>query len=399
MPDVINANGLTVKTAAEITADLVTGMQAIYGSEINVSQNSPDGQMIGIVTQLSVDIRELAVSINNGFDPDQALGVILDQRVTYNNIERAGGTYTIQPIDITASGTIALQGLDVDFDSPNGTGYTVQDAAGNQFILIDSATITAGLTTLNFRARNIGVVNVPVNTITSPVTVVLGVTVINNSVGALSVGQQQETDPQLRTRRQQSVALSTTGYLNGLLGAILNLDGVTEAQLYENDTGVTDSNGIPDHCIWLVVSGGSSSDIANTIYQRKSYGCNIKGDIVFPITTPSGVIFYARWDTPVSEQLWIKFNIQTTSPGFGFDLGSIATFIVNNQNYTIGQFAETSSITDIAAEAIVAQGGGGVAVAVMISKDNITYTDFLDTDTLASEFVLDTSRIAITVLT
>src|SRR5947209_4720642 len=123
MPDSLSATGLTVKTAAEITSDLTTGFQQAYGSDINTDQNSPDGQIIGILTQENVDLRELIAQVNASFDPDQAQGSVLDQRVAINGIAREGGTYTNQPIDITVTATVNLQGLDGNFNDPNGTGY------------------------------------------------------------------------------------------------------------------------------------------------------------------------------------------------------------------------------------------------------------------------------------
>jgi hypothetical protein len=398
MPDVIDATGLQVETAAEISAALISGLQAIYGADINTDQNSPDGQRVGILTQMAVDIRELAVSVNSGFDPDQALGVILDQRVAINNIEREGGTYTVQPIDIVTNATVTLQGLDSSFSDPNATGYTVQDASGNQYILSATATLTAGTTTLDFRAKLIGAVNVPVNTLTTPVTVVLGVVSVNNSSAAITVGQNEETDAQLRTRRQQSVSLASSGYLNGLLGAVLNLAGVTEAVLYENFTNSTDSHGTPAHCIWLVVAGGAVSDIAEAIYEKKSYGCNMRGTTTHDITTASGSIFTAQFDQPTAENLYIQFTIQTTVAGFVFAQSVIKAAMVASLKYGIGAFAETSAITAAAVAAIASQGGGGVPVLMQISVDGSSWTDYLTTTNLNYQWTLDVSRITITVV-
>ena len=399
MPDTFNENGLTVKTASEITADLANGLQSIYGADINIDQNSPDGQMVGIITQMCVDLRELLVQINAGFDPDQAVGNILDQRIPLNNITREGGTYTIQPIDITVNRSVPLAGLDGNFDDPNGTGYTVQDGNGNKFILVDSTTITTGLTTLSFRAQQIGDVNVPINTVTNAVTIIPGVTAINNSSAATSIGQNEETDAQLRVRRQQSVAIASNGYLNGLLGTVLNISGVTEAVLYENYTDSTDGNGIPPHGIWLIVNGGANTDIANAIYTKKDPGANMKGSVTENIITQSGGLFVAQFDRPIAENLYIEFDIKTTVAGFSFDTASIASYIANNVKYSIGQFAETSAITAAAVAAIAAQGGGGVPVLVQISVDNATWTDYLTTTGLNYEWTLDPARISITVLT
>lgn len=398
MPDIIDAEGLQVKTLTEITADLQAALRAIYGADINLDQNSPDGQLVGIMAQVGVDLRELAVQINNSFNPDRAVGRLLDERVVINNIQRNGGTYTIQEVDITVDRTVTLQGLDANFNDPDGSGYTVQDDSGNQFILIDTDTLTAGTHSLNFRAKQIGRVETTIGTIVNPVTIILGVTAINNPTSALEVGQAEETDAQLRLRRQQSVALSSTGYLNGLLGAVLDLDGVTDAQLYENYGDSVDADGIPAHGIWLIAEGGANADIGNTIYARKSYGANMKGDVTYGIVTPSGSLFNAKFDRPDAVDLHIRFDIQRTTPLFVFDTDSIKEWIVDNLSYRIGQFAETSLVTAAAVAGIVNQGGGGVPLNVEISDDGVTWTDYMTVPSLDAKWTIDESNITITVL-
>lgn len=398
MPDSFDANGLTVKTLAEITADLKAGFQGIYGADINLDQNSPDGQAIGIFAQAGVDLRELAAQINNGFDPDQAQGVILDQRVVINNIAREGGTFTIQPVDITVSQTVTLQGLDANFNSVTGTGYTVQDGSGNQFILIDSATITTGTHSLEFRAQQIGLVNTVVNTIVNPVTVVIGVTAVNNSSAALSIGQNQESDPQLRARRQKSVSLNSSANLDGVRADLLALSGVTGAETYMNVTDDVDANGIPGHCLWAIVEGGANSDIGETIYSKISYGCNMKGTVEVDIITASGSLFVVLFDRPTPENLYIRFNIKRTTPLFVFDMAAVQAYVVANTAYQIGEFAETSRITAAAVAGINAGGGGGVPLDTQISLDGFAWTDYLDVATLASKWTLDVSRVTITVV-
>lgn len=398
MPDIINENGLTVKTLPEIIADLSTGLQEIYGEDINLDQNSPDGQLVNIFAQSAADLRELAVMINNGFNPDRALGATLDERVTINNISRRGGSYTIQPVDVTVDRTVTLAGLDAQFNNPNGTGYTVQDDAGNQFILIDTETLTTGTHRINFRAREIGQIETVVETITNPVTIVLGVTAVENVVGAIEIGQDQETDAQLRVRRARSVAIASSGYLNGLLATVLNLEGVVSARLYENVTNEVDADGIPAHGTWLIVQDGANTDIANAIYMKKSYGSNLKGDVEVEITTASGAVFTAKFDRPAAQDLYIRFDIQDTVPSAVFDQAAIKAHIVDNLTYDIGEFAETSKVTAAALSAIISNGGGGVPVNVEVSDDGMAWTDFIDTDTKKDQFVLDVSRITITEL-
>lgn len=398
MPDIIDASGLQVKTATEIKQELEDGFRTIYGPDINVDQNSPDGQMIGIVTQMAVDIRELATQVYNGFNPNRAFGRTLDERVVINNIERNGGTYTITDIDLITDRTVTLQGLDANFNDINGQGYTVQDNAGNEFILIDSATLTAGTHTLSFRARDLGRIETTIGTITNPVTVVIGVTSINNPSAPNNIGQNEEIDAQLRVRRERSPAISSNGYLNGLLGDILSLDGVTDAVLYENYTDVTDGDGLPPHSTWLIVEGGANTEIGNAYYEKKSYGSNMKGDVEVNIVTASGGLFTAKFDRPSAEDLYIRFEIQRTVPLYVFDEAVIKNYIVENLLYKIGNFAETSRVTVAALGGIDAQGGGGVPINVEISDDGVAWTDFLNVSSLDGKWTLDVSRIAITVI-
>lgn len=397
MPDKITATGIEVQTFNEIFDGLVTGLKGIYGPDINVEQNSQDGQSIGLSAQAGTDIREIAVEVFNSFDPDEAVGTVLDQRIAINNLKRQGGTFTIQPIDITTTATVQLQGLDADFDSLTGTGFTVQDNAGNQFILIDSATLTTGTQTLNFRAAQIGAVQTIPDTITNQVTVVLGVAVINNSEAALTVGQNQETDPQVRVRRQQSTANGSSNYLNGLQGTLLAIPGVTQARVYENFTKITDADGIPGNCIWVIVENGANTDIANAIYVKKTPGTNMKGTVIVNITTPSGSTFPAAFDRPIGQRLYVRFNLKKILPSAVFNTAGIAAYIAANVNFYIGQPADTGTLTVLASQGVASLGGGGPVLDLEISTDGVTYADYITTPTLAGQFTLGAGDIAITV--
>lgn len=398
MVDILNENGLTVKTYSEINEDLKTAYRSIYGSAINLESNSPDGQTIGIYTQGAVDIREVITNVYNSFDPDKAEGVVLDSRVSINNIQRQGGTYTITPVDITVDRTLTLDGLDGDFNLVDGVGYTVQDDAGNQFILIDTVELTAGTHSLPFRAKDIGLVNVTVNTITNATTVVLGVTDIDNTSAPTTIGQDEETDAQLRVRRQKSVSLGSSGYINGLEGVVLNLEGVTATKLYENVTNAVDADGIPAHGMWLIVEGGANTDIADAIFKRKSCGSDMKGVVEVDITTDSGAVFTAKFDRPDAQDLYIRFDIQPTVTGASFDQSALKDDIVEGVSYSIGDFAETSQITTVARQSLADSGNGGVPVNVEISDDGLTWVDYLETPTKDAQFTLDATRITITEL-
>ena len=94
MTDVVDSNGLQVSSNTELVSQLTTSFQNIYGNDINIGQNSPDGQMINIFAQGGTDIRELLVQLYNSFDPDNCSGRLLDERCALNNVFRKAGTFT-----------------------------------------------------------------------------------------------------------------------------------------------------------------------------------------------------------------------------------------------------------------------------------------------------------------
>lgn len=393
MSDLFNENGLQTATAPELLSDLETAFKAIYGDDILLDSSTPDGQWLNILVQKGVDVRGLLMQLYNSFNPDNTQGAVLDQRCAINNVFRKGGTFTTVGINITTDRQVTLQGVDENYNSPEAVGYTIQDNEGNRFILANTTTLSTGTTNVLFRSETLGEVLVLPNTITTPVTIVLGVVSVNNPTEATTLGVDEETDANLKIRRRQSVAVGSYGYLDGLQGALLQLEGVNDAKVYENFTSVTDANGIPAHAIWVVMDGGSSEDIGNTIYSKKAAGCNMKGSITYAITTPAETTFTARWDETDTAPLYIKFDLKSVVAGVSYDLDKIKTYIQNNLTYRIGQCAETSSITTLAQEAIDSVGGQAYAVNVLISTDETNWVEYL-APIVASTYSL--SGIAIT---
>ena len=57
-----------------------------------------------------------------------------------------------------------------------------------------------------------------------------------------------------------------------MYGSIFGVDGVRHCKIYENDTNVTDGNGLPAHSIAPIVDGGTDADVAMAIYLEKNPG-------------------------------------------------------------------------------------------------------------------------------
>jgi len=392
MSDVLNEDGLTLKTLTDIIDDLETGLKAIYGDDINIDSDSPDGQAINIFAQAAIDLREVLQSIYASMDPNQAQGVVLDQRVALNGIQRNAGTFTVVPVIITVDRSVSLVGMDDESEStdiPSGV-YTIKDNAGTQFVLLDSVTLSAGSTTVDFRAANIGAVEVSVGSLTTPVTVIAGVVSVNNTSGATTQGVDEETDTQLRIRREKSLAIVATGYLDSIEAALLAVDGVTEAVVYENYTDTTDGDGIPPHSIWAIVEGGTDADIAAILYAKKTAGAGFLGDEEVDVERTYGRTYPVKFDRATDEDLYVQFSVSL--PGGVIDTDALAADIVENVTWELGADAVGSVLT-----AYVMSLNSRYQVSAMeVSTDDATYLEIVSPTSKGGRFVMSTTRIAIT---
>jgi len=266
LPNSLTASGLTTATQAELLATLTTAYQSIYGATINLSSDTPDGQMMNIYVQAAQDILDLIAQVYNSFDPTNAMGVVLDQRVAINGIQRQGGTFSQVNVVVVTSTSVNLYGLDM----PTQPTFTVSDNQGNQWELITSVLGSVGGTYL-FQAMNPGAVVAAPNSLTIPVSIVIGVTSVNNPNGNINTGINSETDAVLKVRQQKASSLPSIGYNPSLTAALENINGISEAFVHENDSDGTDSFQVPGHSIWVIVNGSPSIALAMAYNSATTY--------------------------------------------------------------------------------------------------------------------------------
>jgi uncharacterized phage protein gp47/JayE len=365
MPNLIDEHGIKTKTLDEIISSIVDGdtnapgLKTIYGDDINIDSDTPDGQLVNIFALAVKDVLDLATQIYNSFDPDFAVGRLLDQRCAINGIERQGATYTETSIDVEVDRALTLPGL----DDPASTPFTVSDAEGNKFLLKTTAIFEApGTRSLAFRAEESGSVRVLPYTINTQVTITLGVVKVDNPPPTppaipTTIGVDEESDFDLRIRRARALSLPATGSVDGILSSILDVPGVTEAIVYENTTNQyqpddpDNPDAIPGHSIWCIVAGGDDKEVARAIYLKRNAGCGMKGDVSAFVPQEDGSKFEILFDRPAPQPLWISFTAK--------DLAGVA--IANTQDlraallaalrYSVNQSADITTIAKAAREA------------------------------------------------
>jgi hypothetical protein len=315
---------------------------------------------------------------------------VLDQRVALNGIIRQGGTYSYLEVDVTADRALNLIGL----NTSETECYSITDDSGNIFYLEeDYSFAVAGTQTLTFRAKEIGAVSVLANTVTTPVTIVLGVTAVNNPSVVSTLGADQETDSELKIRRIKSVAINAQGYLTSLLAEILNVETVETAIVYENTTDTVDSDGIPAHGAWCIVEGGTDALVAEAIYNKRNAGCAMAGAVEVDILQVDGTLFTVKFDRPSSEDIHIQFSITPIGDTI-IESSYLKSSLIANLVPTINQ---TISGSTVAAEVLKIYPNSYVTLSE-VSYDGATWEDVLTPTTKDKRFLLDAANIDITIL-
>lgn len=347
-PNIIDATGLQTATRTKLVAYFTSQLQAIYGADINLDSDSPDGQWMNIWVQSILDLQDLLTQVYNQFDPDNAVGVVLDQRVAINGIQRQAGTFTVTPVTVVLSQSVNLYGLDQNVQDV----YTVSDNAGTLWQLqVTQLGLGSGTHSLSFQAAVPGAELTVPNTITVPVTIVLGVTSVNNPTTYTTLGVNEESDAQLRVRRLQSVSLASQGYLAGLLAALENINGVSSAFVYENNTSATDSDGVPGHSIWVIVAGsGAAADIAQAIYDKRNAGCGMFGDQDYTITQVNGTPFVVHWDDVEFQDIFIFFTATSINGTTAPDIAAIRAGLVESFTPTVNEEVNINGLATLVQE-------------------------------------------------
>jgi len=389
MTSFLDSSGLHTDSLTDIIAELEAGFRTIYGADINLDANSPDGQMINLFAQAKVDLLELIAQVYASFDPNQAAGSVLDQRLSINGVKRRGSTYTRTLVTVTTDRILTLQGKDT-----STTPFAISDGSGTRFVLEETTTLASGANSLVFSAETIGAIESLPNTLTVIETITLGVLSVNNPTSVLTQGIEEESDPIVKVRRSQSVALPAIGALNATQAAIFGVDDVLDAIVYENVGSATDSNGVPGHSIWAIVDGGADADIGQAIYSKRNAGCGMKGTEEVSISQVNGVPFVVKFDRPVYEDLYVSLTLTSIDPLHAIDDEWLKQQIFENITYKIYQPADFTAITTLVKTldplAVVTAGG--------VSKTNSGYTGFVYPTTIQNRFIMSTTRIAISVV-
>jgi uncharacterized phage protein gp47/JayE len=387
--------GFLRKPLSQIMADATATVQGIFGAGIDVAPEGPFGQIIATLAAANDEVWQLEEAIYDSMDPDAADGPRLvnlcgitgtvpktptQSTVTATAIGTNGSTVAaLTQFQVAGNGplfqTSALATIATLAAWAASSAYAVDQLAqngGNVYRVIAVAgdatsgssggptgtaqSITDHNVTWAYMGAGTAAVNIPcvsvstgaviasAFTLTVIATPVAGLASVNNSAAAV-LGQAVETDAQLRLRRTAELQSGGEGSINSMVAALLEVTGVTNAFVYENNTDTTDINSLPPHSVQAVVLGGADADVAAVVFT-KGGGIATYGSSSVVVTDVSGNPNTVNFSRPTDIDVWITVNITVNADTYpsGGDALVAQTLLDFGADYSVGDDVIVSAL-------------------------------------------------------
>ena len=177
-------------------------------------------------------------------------------------------------------------------------------------------TLSGNLTTesvmanVNYASEEMGEIILPDGTITEIVTNVPGLISVNNLNG-FTAGRLRETDVRMRQSYIDKIFARSLTMIESIKSAILlNVQGITAVEGYENDSDIVDGYGRYPHSLEFVVDGGDDFQIARQIFNKKAAGINTFGDVNMEVSGDNGEPITIRFNRPSYLYIWFRVYIK-----------------------------------------------------------------------------------------
>jgi uncharacterized phage protein gp47/JayE len=208
-------------------------------------------------------------------------------------------------------------------------GTTLRIISGDfvsSFVLSVSANITVSLigTPAQMRAINTGPTLALAGTLINIVNPVVGLERIFNYTD-LPTGRNEETDSELRARRQESLQVVGSATVEAIRSRLIqNVADVLAVSIVENRSDTADMDGRPPHSYEVVVSGGVNEEVAQEIWNTKPAGIETTGDIEIIVTDSQGGLQPIRFTRPTDKYIWVNVELTLNGNGSFPDGGEVA---------------------------------------------------------------------------
>lgn len=376
------SKGIYIEDVSAVRERVLIRWQTAFKGEglppLDVSASTPAGQLIDSQTAAIADKDAQLLFLANQFNPATASGRFQDALGKMYFLDRKVAEPTL--VTCLCSG-ISDTVIPAGSLAKTSTNYVLQSV--NEGIIGSGGSVEIIFATLSTGAIPIGA-----GTVTKIITVVPGWdTVFNPAAGV--TGRVEESREAFEARRKASVAAGAHGSAKALYAALANIPYVAALAILENITPQTVSLwgvAVPSHSFFISIYGGSDTQIAKTIYEKKDAGAGTAGNtdisyidpsfsdalykykICRPMPLPFGVKVVLRKTaaTPANISMLIKDAISANFNGLGETVGrvSMAAVLYASRFYP--------TVIDILGKTLVS-----IEIAVPVENQTGQWTDVI----------------------
>ena len=319
--------GLYTPTYAETRQEILELFEAAYG-EVDDSADSMDGRLIELLTERFQANNLSLQSVNDATEPDNATGAALENISGFSGITR--NELSNSTVTLTLAGT---PGITV----PGDRTVKIQDGSVNEgieFTIPDAWTFDGiGAASVSATCEDEGPIVAKAGTITEIVTPIPGWTSVTNA-GDTIPGRYLETDPELKARRETSLARPGSGTQNAIEAYLLDeVDGVTDAKVFSNNSSVI-VTGIDPYSIECIVDGGATQDIGEAIFYRGGVTVSTSGDIPVTVQDSGGYDQEIDFSRPADFECYMHVELLVNS---SFNKGTAESYNITVDTAVVGE--------------------------------------------------------------
>lgn len=328
----VTADGLITVDSSEIKESFENAYKQALGAELNVEAGTAQGQLIIEDTKMLTYAQEQAVNVANAFSILTATGKALDVVAGFWGYYRKTEQKTVVRAILEGTAGVIIP-----------KGVIVSDGT-NQFVLLDSITLTDSVDYAQFQAVESGAIVCNPNTLTEIIDPIKGWDSVNNPTAGI-LGYAEETDNQFRQRITANLLnVRARGELGSIMDNIAQVDGVLSVVVRENPTNAKleiDDQTLTAHSILVSVVGGDGANIAEMIYKQKAAGIGTNGDTAVSYQdNETGITFNYKVLRPafVTLNIEVKYTKNLFTPADIVEkIKDTVMAYINDNPFVIGQ--------------------------------------------------------------
>lgn len=312
VPDLkIDASGITLPDESAILAGIQADINTAFGGGVNPGLTTPQGQLAQSLTAIVGDKNDRIAEVVNLVDPDKAAGRWQDAigRIYFIDRNPASGT-------VVAGTCTGLVGTLIP------AGSMAQDVSGYLYMSLADATIpSGGVVVVDFQCQTVGPIACPLGALTRIFRAVIGWDTITNTTAGTE-GVLEESRADFEYRRKLSVASNAVNSPQSIYGRVLGVEGVVDAYVIDNPQAAAVNTGATNypvlaHSVYVAVAGGSATDIAMAIWNKKSIGCDYNGNTSATVQDmnyePPRPSYQVSWVTPTAAPIFFSVQIASSA--------------------------------------------------------------------------------------